>query len=379
MVNTYPRVCVYAGSDVIYLRTFSSTFNQSFNGAAWQFNDIGLQPQEFHGFTDTVNTIPIGYWANIFDSSLPAGFMNVQLGNIAVGNENDLQMFPPPWHAGKVQGWACGVVNTTFVWTFSQGAPLSPVNRTGPFVVNGGFNIGAGAGNLAPAPFSGFNLIVPNGLQMSYERGFLRSYNIVNDNNITQSRSGLDLNLTSSTATVVSAIPFDGLSCCQLRPASPANLYFMLTDWLTFGNQYTITFTNPAGANFDMNTLFPTLGDLPTATYAGFLLPSKSTITYEGSTITGWMMLISPDYSSYRLIKVIPVDTNAMNWTGLTGTWKAKLDSAGVAWFHNQNFSNIILQSGGSVLKSLPIFPPVPLPESSDSDLLARMMRADIP
>lgn len=374
-VNTYPRTCVYTGWDTIPIRTFSTTYS-SFNGDAWSFNDFALQPCDCHGFVDTTNQLPIGLWYNVFDSSVAGSITNFSYGDNVVAHEHSGTFIPPPWHKNKIQGWCFGG-NALQFNTLSYGAPLG-ANQSKSFVRGNVLNINSGSGNTGPAPFSGVNLFNGDGsgFSLSYELAFLRNYRVVKDN-VISAASNIDLNLTSTTASAVNAIPFMGSSWVQINnPSGKTNLDIMNTDWSTFGNQYNITFTNPVGANFDVNTLYQASGVVaPNSTYAGFWQPFTSTITFEGMAITGWILAIMPDYSSYRIVKIVPIDATAATWTTLLGAWACKIDTTGTLWLKNANQSGILLQSGGSVLKSLPIFPPVPLPDRSELDPLPNMMR----
>jgi hypothetical protein len=148
------------------------------------------------------------------------------------------------------------------------------------------------------------------------------------------------------------------------------------TDWLTFANKYSITFTNPPGG-LDVNALMqgalPVMGD---ATYAGFWLPQKGTVTVENQTFTGYIVAIAPDYSSYQIIRIIGLDATAQAWTVPAGGYQAKIDSTGALWLKNYNSAGTLFVSAGSVVKQLPIFPPVPLPGVDDIDAVLRQMRA---
>jgi hypothetical protein len=78
--------------------------------------------------------------------------------------------------------------------------------------------------------------------------------------------------------------------------------------------------------------------------------------------LTGFIVLTSPDCTTYQVLRIVPVDAQAQNWKGAVGQGYAMLDPGGVLWSHQINQDGIIYVSAGSVLRQLPIFPPVPLP-----------------
>lgn len=372
-ISVSSKTVKYAGIQPVEFHTYTQVY-PSFNGANWQFNPNALNPMEFWGFINGDN--PVGIYANLID--VTTGYTTVRAGDNTVASKDTNNVFTQPaWQTNRLHGWCFGSVLARNSYLYDIGAAFSHGYTTPVFSPVNGNSLVAGPNNFTPQSGAAPNIPTPNdGVSSSFVLALAPTYEVAIGTSFNTSGGTLDLGI-SNTFQMINGMPFSGTTWVQAHnPGSNTDRHQLLqTDFLTFGMQYLITFENPSGGP-NIDTLMTQQGNHGSSTYQGFLYIDKSTIVVEGKTLNGFGILVAPDYSSYRIIQLVPRDGTAAAWTSAPGDYTAKIDASGALWLKNFNSSNTLFVSSGSLLRTLPIFPPLPIPGGTDYDTTLRMMRA---
>lgn len=373
---TLPRTVKYAGLLTVPIRVGTTTFPAK-NGA-WDFNPGSPIPMEFHGYVQAQN--PVGFFARVID--LNTGYTTLAVGDTTNAHENTPLFCQPVWNANRVTGWCfASVLTLTMVAydyalavdgaahvlpTFNpRSVVLLPmnVNNTGaPQTGNAPNNITPTGGAAASAIIS---LVEQNYVEIAgSQSGPFNTFNfgISNQHHINQASR-----VSAGSSWVTCANPSDNTDRLQL----------VQTDFLSFAQNYSVTYENPPGGA-DIDDLMTQHANVQRTfpTGMGFLCICKDIIVVDGVTLNGFGVLIAPDYSTYQLVNLPPSDAGTAAWWTTVGEFTGRVDLSGALWMKNANSSTILFVSAGSVLRVLPIFFPVPIPDRAETDPVASMMRS---
>jgi hypothetical protein len=380
-ITAYPRTCAYAGLIDVYLRTFTTTY-APFNDETWQFNAHSLNPMEAHGFV--ASAAPVGFYVRMLDLGSSTGYTTAEVGDNTISNQQDGVFYSntgPVWQNNQIGGWCYGSTLTLRPYTFFNGLTIGNDLTTSVFNPANVVKLPNATNTGAPDGPSATNFpALDNSVYGSAVINLNQQYYTAQGNAIKLGDAGLDLGFGALAHEPACAMTYNNDVFCFLNnPTTPGDPTQLLqTDWLTYGDQFTLTYQDPPNSTITMQTLM-TDGRAPHATYAGFSKVYTGQVTIDGQACNGFVILTAPDLLSYRIIRLIGLDATAAAWYTDFGTYEAKLDTTGALWMKNVNSKTTLFVSGGSVLKVLPIFLPVPIPGGSDYDDFLRIMRSKGP
>ncbi len=381
----------YLGKIQLGLKTFTTTYPTK-NGV-WNFNPHTPGPMEFRGYLAAGTLQPIGLYCATIDLSTAAVYGTTAAGDNTNAREDTVDFAYGNWARdsgglGRVRGWAFGptlnpaptiydlpaIFGTNVVlpgWGFNVGVQFPIATNTGAYQPGCLPNNPKANGDLAMTGIKSLSPFVwaANGVAVTFggAGGVAFDFGITNNFHTLQ------------------GLAYNGLSyVITNNPASNADrTQLATTDWEVTANiiKYQVTFTNPPGLTVgdidDYLTqhgncvrILPTFGPF-------FLIPSKDTITLDGVSYNGYAVMILPDYSGYFVLLFQPLDALASTWAAQVGEYEAKFDSTGAYWMKNVNSGTTLFVSAASVLKLLPVIPPLPLPDRQDLDPVMLMMKAN--
>ncbi len=382
--------CNFLGIIPIYFHTYTTAFPNIASG--WNFPNSTFVPMEQHVYN--LNNVTVGLHAKILD--LATGITDVSLGNIAAtdGNNQALPCCTSVGNVGTFGGWVYGnqaggkrfygfnssftygvnVTRSTFQMDFGVSLDPIPSNTNFPTAFIGA-NIPMSDGGV----FGSATVNLVNYTCEYNPRGFVAS-------TILGAQANLGLgSLTQSMRYGIAGqgrVGVNSVTYCSIGSDSDNTQRTLLltTDFTNDSNTWkqNITWENPPGG-YDLDTTMvqrSNVNGLGDTTVRGFLRILRDEITVGGVALHGFGVLTAIDASGYYLIQLIPMDTTAKNWQAGTGIYSAKIDRSGTLFFKSVNSATTIYASAGSVLRQLPIYPPIPLPDHGDTDLTLNMMRA---
>lgn len=375
MANT-PKTCVYRGVFDLGIQTYTTTWPNMF-GQAWAWNPNSPLPMEFRGFIS--GAVGVGMWLKILDVS--TGITEIKIGNILQVNEDTAHFRYPLWQNNQIMGWfSAQPPNDQVAYPYSYPAVLGDsYTSTRAMSYLGAKLLPQGAPNTGfPFAYGPPNLPGPNNT-VAYSSII---NNVPNYYLAPGTATGTpNLDLSGSTSALGATLAFgNSIFATTANNAFPAAINrLMLTDWISFGIHYDMTWTNPPGTE-DINSDIITALNNWRSTPLGFVQCfAASTNTIEGKQSPyGFAVVMSPDGSYYSIARFVPQDANAATLLNSIGLMEAKGDLSGGLWFKNANNHTTLLVSSGSVLKVLPIYFPVPIPDSADADPALRLMRSII-
>lgn len=355
------KLCTYAGLFGLYIRTYTTTYVSPSGG--WSFDPNCLLPQDFCAY-DSGALNPVGMQGNIFD--LVAGTTNYKVGDVTAHNAGANYGKLQPNNKGRLQGflYASGAGQKPVWWMdfpFAFGTNfISPA-----FNYNTVLTYGAGANTGSPNPAAGNNFLTVAGVYTSGNIGATgQNYLQMQSNgNLLVSPVGFSLGFAGGDGFTATMPAPDGLNYC----AQSALIH--QTDFVGIDNSFNPIFQNPPGA-YDLNAWLQANafgGILLTITPLGWLIFNQSTVTMDGANLSGFGVLIAPDFSRYWVIQIVPTDANSVGWNGGTQP-QGKFDRNGNLFFKPFNISATIFVSTGIVdrFRNLPVFPPIALPAPPD-------------
>jgi hypothetical protein len=370
------RTAQYNGMVDMPVRTYTTAYSP-INGT-WQWNPNSLIPMEFHGFTSGLS--PVGMWARLID--LNTGYTNIKYGNVTLALDNTANFRQPTWQNNKLIGWYTNVApNNSYAYPYAYSAVLGmSVTNTRAFCVSQPAFVNSAKPNTGfPYSYGPFNMPGPGGtVVMSSIVSLQPFYYLSNGCTILMANPPVNLNLGGFTDFIdVSIGDFGGTSWITAYvPAYPTNKRRLInTDYANYAQPYLVSYAPADGV--DIDSLVNATQIYWIATYSGFMTCFKNVLTIAGKTTTwGFGILASPDFNSYRIIRFLPQDATASASLTGAGVIQCKLDLSGALWLKNFNTATTLLISAGSVLKQLPIYFPVPVPDSTDNDPAVRLMRS---
>jgi hypothetical protein len=342
----------YAGLVTLKLRTYTTTYPY-FRGG-WNFPVNSMHPMEFNG--RTLNQAPIGCNGSLFDVN--TGITSFRYGNqVSGGFSGDFG--GAVFDNNRLAGFSFGYPNKLQCAIFNRGITL------GNSVIDPTFNLGVGfsvLGGGMPASYAGSNFKTALGIYTSYLNGGTKEFACFdNQTNLIVNNLVMPGTYNASHG-IYAIIPVNGVDYvwCTINSLLPGPR-LTITTLPNRGVDYTPNLINPPG-DFDANAYINTDTPSPSITYQGWAWVFKTTQTIDGETCVGGMILVAPNWSSYKIVRFIPVDSNAASWYNPIGTVYGKFDLNGALWLKNFNNSSTLFVTAGSIVRMLPIFPPVALP-----------------
>jgi hypothetical protein len=382
--STVEKTVFYAGLMTIAIKTYTTAY--PFKEAGWSFNPGSPIPMEFHGYINNGNCV--GLYARTID--VDAGYTTLKVGNTDSANLNS-HFTTPGWFNGQIGGWALNDVTTLrpilYQYPIKPGMPDLTLKNFSP---KSSLKLPIGVNNTGmPLPGFGMNMPTANGywasgaiidlnpfIYLSKNSGLINTadsaqidFNISNQHFVLNRSIPLvanDSGINGTTAFVICGNPSDLTDRQQL----------LATDFAASIVNYVLTFQNPAGVDIDNIMTQHGANGSTFPTPNGWLYIDKATITVAGKTLNGFAVYILPDYSYYWVVEIIPTDAGTIGWQNSIGDYDGRVDLNGALFMKNANSDTTLFVSAGSVLKQLPIFFPVPVPDRPDTDPVANMMRS---
>lgn len=362
------RTCKYVGTIPIYLRTLTTTYAPIANG--WRFTQGA--------------PYPMAQWARRLGGANAGTVMCIQ------GSLFDTTNIHTDWTIGRTTdpvssppfiGWAIWNQNRLFGW-LNQGTLTEPIDMAS-------FNYGLIPGtsrvlnplqsikqlplNIAN-PLTGVFTKNIDAVMYSSSFGAGRSYLLaassstvnfafIKGDNSFVGITGAYTNSNASQAMVSCLLPYGNVifSPVNLNVNNSPSVLAYGNIGLTGWQGVNVTWDN-AAINTQMQLLSGGFYNSYPSNFGWVTELNTVTATIGGETITGMIILTSPDCQTYVVLKIIPVDAQAVSWKGLAGNGYAMLDPNGVLFSHQVNQDGVIYVSAGSVIQSLPIYPPIALP-----------------
>lgn len=338
MPTTRSQRTLFAGIIPIYLRTLTTTY--PFLEAGWQWSPNSLLPMEFeHYATPLVGTLN-GFQAQTIDIaqlSATGGYSKTVVGSLT-GSITAFALNPFAWVGNQLMGWQV------------QGGELQPAVASYYLPLDGTSHAYALGGvqalnlpNLAntgtPAPGAGCNWLTLNGGVYSSNQTTLNISSAIWNvqfgigsgiSNVPNATNGL---VWPTNARFNACIPYAGFNNILTDDTVGGTAPYQLvqTDFATFAANVLCTMQNPVSTTLDINALFQTAAntEVPTATYAGWLYIYNDTQTFNGIAMNGYGILVAPDFSSYVILNILPIDATAANWNDSGAAKIGKVDRSG--------------------------------------------------
>lgn len=365
------RTVVYAGMVTVHFRTYTSAY-VPLNGA-WGFNQNSYAPMEWHGFIN--GSVPTGLWARLFDVN--TGQTTLQVGDNSLAHDSAVQV-PSNWQNNALSGWAVGSIGEVNPSVYAYPMIPGTSHIYNVFAPNAGVHLIGTVNTRFPQSGLGANMpAAAYQVQGSGIRTLNPYYYLTRNGSVTYLGNGvLDLAISNLSHFSEGAVVHNGLS--YVKGGNPADItdrvQLLATDWIASATKYAITFENPPGG-VNIDDLMTQHATAVQTCERGFIHIDKSTIVVGGVTLNGFGVFIAPDYSSYQLIQLIPSDATSQTWLANIGDYSAKIDPSNALWMKNANIHDTLFVSAAPVLRSLPIFPPIPLEPLFDADPVVQMMR----
>lgn len=366
----------YLGVFDIQLRTFTTTY-VSFHQSGWDWQHNSLQPMEMCGRNDqTVNpSQAISFGCSVFDYA--TGVTKYSFGDLTQGTINDnfghVLWKRSQGNAGSIAGFIFGSAITDTPASFTSPVVLgTPITSPG-FQTSTYFVLPNTSNTGCPSPVAGDGWYTSSGaIQCSY-RLSLVEYQI----GVTLPGQATGINFGPFFRFTLS-IPYQGLNYIFITDPSGNPPQIVTTfDYVTVALGVPIALQNPASASIDLNAYVTSpFTSYPTATYQGFLWMNKNSITINGQTLNGFGILAAPDFSSYKILNIVPVDAQAANWNTGVSDVQGKFDDTGIMWLKATSSPDTIYSQLPTASHTLETFPPLGLPEPPhDAELGLRANR----
>jgi hypothetical protein len=355
------------------VRTYTTTY-APISGGLWVFNPMASMPMEFYGYVD--GAAPVGFAANIFD--LNTGITQFRKGNTDWALHSNSAPFQyPVWNDGLFTGWCTPTptqITTSYMWSHAAALGAGYVD-TKPFQVLQSLNQPVHSNTGWPGLYTAYGQAIGKGCAYS------SVYDLTNTNWVFDGTRGL-FHTTTDLGFKATCYPYSSIAVGDLAYVATVDLTapatrnrLAVTDWLTFATHYDMYWT-PADA-VDIDALLSFGGNNFLATYNGFMQYIRQNVTIGTKTTPdGFIIVMSPDGSVYYILRLIAADSGAVAMLSTIGQIETKTDLSGALWLKNANLQNTLLVSAGSVLKVLPIYLPVPLSDSRDTDPALQLMRS---
>ena len=363
------RTCAYRGMTTVYFRTYTTTY--PFIESGWEFNPACFEPMELHAYSQ--NLLPLALQGKLI--TLANGYTTFQFGD---KTHADDEGFGGATYNGKsLLGWFFGTSLESRFYRFEYGLREGNPYTKPTLQMQQNTDL-PGTNNIgAPRPFFGGNFPYTDGVWTSAVNelvtwSFLAPYGggIIRQENPPD--FGLGSFLSANAGMYANGVNYMSID----NGTDPSdNTFLMETDYLTYARHYGITWENPPGG-FDLNAYMLAQHNLGNISKSGWLQSFLSNETIGTIMCNGGLIVTSPDCTSYIVVRLIPLDAQAKTWNTGFGSASVKLDSGGALWIKGFDSDSVLFVSAGSVIKQLPIFPPLPIPSQSDSDPILKLVRS---
>lgn len=283
------------------------------------------------------------------------GLVNNNFGNIMWRRSNAV--------SGTLRGWVFGAALVTKPLVFSYPVTFG-VDVTNPiFQPASTFQI-AGVNSDCPNGFSSSNWYdIHNNIYCSWTSNNVQQY-MSWDGYSTVLQIGNTVCQFSTAKEFICMVPYGALFnyvWCENAISGVKTL--LVTDFIAaVFNQAPVLGAAP-GSTIDLNAFInDPVTPSPTACYGGWLWMNQTTQTIDGQTLTGFGIYVAPDFSTYKILKIIPADAYASNWNTGVGTVLGKFDDQGALFLNNVNSDTDIFASTPISDYIYPLFPPVKIP-----------------
>lgn len=374
-----PKTIAYRGIFNVTYKTFTTVYP---NLAAWDFAANSLTPMEFHGFIS--GGLPVGLWAQIINGGLASPYTNIKSGDNTPGNMNDATFSQGIIQEQRLAGFGFGGSGDLNPQTYSLPAiDGTPINFP-TFTTKTAISFPTGVPNTG-APLAGLVANIPYGGNLFAQYGTISlvpELLLTNDFSLHTTDAGTtpDLGISNMFHGLNARYnPVDKLTYINSgNPADATDRTQLETTNFSGTNatKYLLTYVNPTGTiNIDdlmtqhanQGRMYPNFG--------GFGIVFKNAGTIDGISVNGFAVQIAPDYSSYIIFNLIPIDGN--NYNTNPGENTMKLDASGNLIIKNVNGQTTLYISSGPVLRTLPVYPPFPMPGRKETDAAMLMVRSN--
>lgn len=366
----------YAGIKNIYLKTFSKTYAPI--NAPWTWNYNALQPMEFAGairFIDPFFTAQ-GFSCRVFDSGINA-FTTFTYGDITTGlinnNFGNILWKRLGANSGTLKGWVFGIANSLQPLNFSSYVTLGVDVTTNLFSTTNLFNCPSAMNSGVPDPGAGqnsANWYDSDGFIFStWRNNFVQSY-MQWDGFTTVSQLGTVICNFGATKRFTGMIPYNTNYVWCEDSTGTGTKTLVVTNFIGSSHDQAPVLINPNAPSIDLNAYINALATpSPSPCYKGWLWMNKNALTVDGIAFNGFGIYVMPDFSSYYLLQIIPIDSYAANWNTGAGTVYGKFDDKGALWLHDTSSATDIFVSVPPPSYVPPVNPPIGLPcPPHDSD-----------
>lgn len=316
----------YNGIRTIPIYNYATAFVP--HGNNWTWNVSALQPMQFSGF------IGQGCAGLVFDylSGVVADFVIGNLTGAVNANFGN-----GVWYNGNIYGWCYDSVTTSDPRTFSY--PLALGGALNLLTFNDSVPNWIGAITFAPQTFCNVVAITASGGLLS-SKVFGATNTILQWNLGSSGSISIPNSYFINTRNANALIPFAGYNFVFTSDNSggggPNGI--CQTD---FGGTYITIPTdiiNPPNSTLDINTLVNSnASQFLQATYQGWMFIHPDIGTIDGQAFNGFGVLVSPDWTSYEVLKLVPSDGATASWWTALGTWYGKFDQNGYLFMKNVN------------------------------------------
>lgn len=148
----------------------------------------------------------------------------------------------------------------------------------------------------------------------------------------------------SSAASGHGLIPYNGTHWILNGASNVNTTYVWSVDYVNPPIAYQATYDSPDGIlNFNSLMVNNVVQPSFTKSVYGWLYCSLNAITVAGVNYAGYGVLIAPDFSWYKLIRILPQDAGSSTWrTGTVGTPTLKMDQNNFLFLKTANVQNKI-------------------------------------
>ena len=309
----------------------------------------------------------IGFAGAVFDNATGATAFSV--GDIVSGSWNN-NFGNIIWKDNKLSGWSFGQSGTptpqTVQYPLTLGTPLTSASfNTGlTFAVPGAHN--------APSAWCPSAWDTQSGLILSYNTAGNPTAGFWNYAASINAGSGYSLPYNSNLA-ADGVIPYNGVNYVYTGYAGGVGTTtIQATDFLTYSTTIATQLTNPPASSVDLNALINlNTTPAPQSCYGGWLWFFDTALTIGSTVLNGYGIYITPDWSSYQIIQIIPTDTTSAGWAGLLGTKVGKFDQSGILWLKAGGNAGTIFSGVPPTRQIVQTFPPIALPAPmNDTELM---------
>lgn len=344
------QTCQFAGIVNIYLRTYTTTY--PFIRGGWDWNDHSLQPMEFAGYEDA-SGFPVAFAAQAVD--LATGYTRLNVG-VSAGHTFANNFAGLCYDGANVLGWVTDFNNaptlTPSVCKYSM--PLTGKTTSySKITLASAIRLPQGVNNTGmPAVGANINYLTLGDGVYSSSIIDLDNYSYIWDQQngigafFTKLNSDIPLPIFTD-ASFGAIIPYNGADQVYIIDSTGGTVEYNLiqTNFGTFADTVGVTMVNPATTTLDINALFQTANNTLNnhTTFLGWLQFYHDTQTFNGVTMNGYGILVAPDFSSYEILNIIPMDANANNWNSSSEQKSVKVDRGGALWMKRATIDTLLL------------------------------------